>query len=617
MQSVNRLQIPVLLAFFFGTVPLSAQQNNFLEANRLMQEQKYEEACVLWEELHAAENENALYLERLVDCLVRIDEPERALRLTETELERRPDAVSFRIRRGELLHRTGERERALELWRDIVLEDPPDLSVYFQTGNAMMSRREHEAAADLFLSARDRFGDPTLFSNEILFSFLQSGNPSMAVEELIRTLLEQPGRSGIIRQRLLQLRDPDLFMRTAERIAEKRHRFDTGDRLHRQLLDLQLWLLMETGNYDDALEAAMEYESATEVVTRSLFDTAHQLKAAGEFELAQKAYLYYADSSDQGIRFLALDRTAELFLFRADRYGENRIAGREQYELLSRQAYDLSVRLLDHAPDSGRRERVLIRLAELAFEPLREIEEAKQWLSRLESTVNEELSARRHGLEGKIHLAERQWREARHSFSRAVRHAADEVEQARYRYYLGVTDFLSGEPEYALLQLQTIERSHDSPYANDALRVRIWSNEAERADGEGKAFDRFRATLSEIWSGRFGNAILKLQELPEAGPGGERLCEIALVELGLSIPAARFDTLYSLLDSVNSRNRHSPQREQLLWMQASLAEWLAMRTDRELPPAEKLYEQLIVEFPQGFYAPRIREILRNLERTPS
>ena len=66
---------------------------------------------------------------------------------------------------------------------------------------------------------------------------------------------------------------------------------------------------------------------------------------------------------------------------------------------------------------------------------------------------------------------------------------------------------------------------------------------------------------------------------------------------------------YVALENNLSTGFSSPIREKLLWQKALLAEKMNTASSTEIQPAIEIYEDLILTYPNGFYAPYARERL--------
>jgi len=132
-----------LTLFFAGLVSvglLQAQNTDFQQANRMIQQQNYEEALPVLEQLHKENPEANIFFDRLIDVLVHLKEYETAAEKIDDRISQGYRANQLMIRKGEILHTKGDRETAVEIWNEVILQNERNMQFYYQIGNTMMNR---------------------------------------------------------------------------------------------------------------------------------------------------------------------------------------------------------------------------------------------------------------------------------------------------------------------------------------------------------------------------------------------------------------------------------------------------------------------------------------------
>lgn len=69
---------------------------------------------------------------------------------------------------------------------------------------------------------------------------------------------------------------------------------------------------------------------------------------------------------------------------------------------------------------------------------------------------------------------------------------------------------------------------------------------------------------------------------------------------------------FETLDKYLSGGNDSPIKEKLLWEKATLAEQIRASSEIAIQNAYEIYEELILTYPNGFYAPYARDRLSKL-----
>lgn len=637
-----------LILFLTGIVSvdlLQAQNTDFQLANRMIQQQNYEDALPILEQLYEENPEANIFFDRLIDVLVHLKEYDTAAEKIDDRINQGHRANQLLIRKGEILHTKGDRETALKIWEEVIGQNERNMQFYYQIGNTMMNRREYTRAADLYLKAREVFDDRTMFINEVASAQMQSGNFAEAMNEFFRLVQNNPNQMNYVQQQLLRMQDNELYEIAALEIEDYILEMNTDHTAYNQMHQLYTWLLTETKQFRRAFIAARQYESRTDVLNYSLYSLASQLLSNNEFELAAESYNYYTESSNLSVRHQARDREARVYQLWADYLNDYNLDELQRREELYEKSYQLSAELVDQAPSYEQRDRLIVRLAELSLDVLFDMEKAVYWVEKLEQELRDNTSPNLYYLQGRLHLFNNSYSNARQAFTRANRNSEDSGLSEKARYFLSLTDFFSGDFEFALIQLRSLERRNVSYYANNALKLRMWIQEGKRADTTGADLRNFASVLEKLYSGDTNSAIEFMLENLDFNYNP--LTDNALVEISNYSNIRHIPIVYTMIKKYNSGNRNSPLRERLLWEEAAMARNIinaggadqlmelsnpenesilnGFRDEFEIHnqwPAtmdyvEELFERLILEFPQGFYAPHAREELRQLTRLSS
>ena len=648
---MNRFSLILFSLFALLSVnTIQAQNNDFQLANRMMQQQNYEEALPILQRLYEENPEANIFFNRLIDCLINLKEYEAAAELIDDRIDDGFQSNQLLVRKGDILHAMGNREDAIEIWDSVIIENERNMQLYYQIGNILMTRREFSRAAELYLSARDAFGDPTLFINEVANAQMQSGNFAKAMHEYFQLIRNNPNQMNFVQQRLLRMRDQNLYETAALEIEDHIVDMDIHHPAYNQMHQLYIWLLIETEQFQRALIAARQFESRTEVLNYSLYSLADQLVSNNEFELAAQAYQYYTNTSNQTVRNRSKDREAIVYHLWADYLTDYNLEDLQKRQDLFRKSYEIGSELLEQAPSYERKESVIVRLAELSLDVFYDTTKARHWINHLEVVTGSQNLSHHNYLKGRLALYNRQYTEARQALTRANRNAEESELAEKSRYFLSLTDFFSGDFEYATLQLRSLERRNVSYYANDALKLRMWIQEGSRSDTTGTTLTQYAEIINTLYHGEINRALDKFVSF--MNQSGSGLVHNGLVEISSQSDLRHVPVLYRIVKSVNESGSHqSPLRERLLWEQATMAKlifdaggidefvqyYIENETDSQaangssvtsdyleqttwpatISDVEEYFEQLIIEFPRGFYASHAREILQTLTRPSS
>ncbi len=639
----------VLLAGIFWVQgllePVSAQSqsDDYRYANELMRQGEYERAFEIFYEMLEEEPESHPIYENVIEALIHMRDFEKAIEITHERLSRQPDDVNTQIQLGELYHYDGQREEAREVWKDIVRAHSDDVRTYRQVARAMRDRRDYEGAIEIYEMAREERNNPTLFVNELAEAYLADSRYEEAMTEFLELVQQNRHYVHTIKRQLMRYEERDLYdvaiLETEDAVDEHRTDYDTAN-IYRELLT---WLYTERELYDRALATAKSIEEYPgEQAEYAVFDLARNLRGEHQFELAEEAYQHYIEQDEHDMRSRSMEELAQTYQHWARHLVSTNQAYPNRLQPLYEQASETLEKLIDEYPNYDRMGQILVLQSELALDYLHDADKARTYAEKLaDMGGSEEIEAYSYYLEGRIKIFEGEFARARVALTRSnnMFNIGEMAEQTTY--FLSLCDFFNGDFEYARMQLRQLERRHTSFYANDALQLRLWIQEGVQQDEPLPALELFANAQHSLHTGDFETAGSHLQELLKdhlQSPLNTEALLASISMLARTSPAAS----YAMIDYVPVDYLNPSTKEQVMWEKARLAHHIYQddyNAEEELQLAEEtlqslfseiagdldiampdgiseiidLYEDLLMEYPHGFYASQAREKIRELE----
>ncbi|MBO6794353.1 MAG: tetratricopeptide repeat protein [Balneolaceae bacterium] len=611
--------------------------NSFQIATSLMQQQRYEEAIPILQSLYNQQPQVYLFMERLVESHIQLKQYDRAMSIVNKGLNENRNIGLTNILSGRLYHLKGDTTRAYTIWQQNLNSYPDMLQLYINTANAMAERREFDKAIEVYKKARVVFDNEDLFRTDIPNVYMQAGRYQEAVGEWLEFIADQPNQSGLFKRLLIRYNDPLLFDDSIAELEFKLQDMAVTHPAYYELFRLQIWLLFENQLYRRAFATALKYEEITSDYNYALDLVGGQLADNNQYQLAANAFDYYRKNSVGNIKWMAYEKLADVYA----RWGKYLQDYNLDEDFKSIRLFDQSIAYLDTlintAPNYRDLDRVYLRKAELSLDHVYDVKEAKNAIVQLKAFPNMQESAQADYLDGRIYLHDNAFTQARVSFTRANRKAGTGELAEKTRYFLALTDFFAGDFEFATIQLKTLGRKNTSYYANDALQLRLWLQEGSNIDSTNTELSLFASGIKELQSNpydyNFNNMLDFLDQFPETIFKDDILLAIADYSDGTNPDFVKH--LNEFLDS----GADTPLREDLLWIRARKSEsfggypissdsvsvqsaalcFFSTTCTREVPviTSTELYEQIILEYPDGFYAPYARQRLQSLPKTPS
>ena len=618
-----------LLMLFSSAV---AQTADFQTANRLMQQQNFEEALPILENLYQQNPGSLLFFDQYTSCLINLTRYEDAERVAREQIQSNRFRAQAVVKLAEILHIKGDREQALEIWKREAEENSHNIQYYYSIGSSMANRQEFDSAIELFRTGREVFNNRGLFINELADTYMQAGRFEESVNEYYQLVLESPDQMSLVQQRFFNMRDHSLYEIAAFELEDLLLELHYTDAAYSSLYQLLTWLLLETEEFRRAFLFARQYENQTPFTIYSLFSLGSQFLSAREFELAVESFEYYLEDSIESMQLRAKEELGNSYLQWAQYLQQNNLENEFKIRELYQNAYDLNSAIINQDSNYSRADRVLTSLVDLSADYFRDLEKAELWLSIM-SQISDRLNTAYYNYAlGRVALFNREFSSSRQYLTRADRTSDSSNLSERARYFLGLSDFFAGDYEFAEIQLRSLERRSTSFYANDAITLNMWIRNGTRADTSKSLLNTISSGMFYLHTGNFDDALDAFE--PILANSRNPFAADLTVELISVLPAEYNRILIQLAERTLRAQPHSSQKERLMWDKTLLVEtsmtqgpntgspYTFQFLENSLPqPYTRsdlidLFEDIIMEFPNGFYAPFVRNKLQTLEQYP-
>lgn len=645
----------LLFTLFIWDTAFAQQRVSFQRANQFFSQGEYELAADMYRELLQQNPENIPVIDRLATTLVQLRQYEEAITLLADFTRQNPGFPNLSVRVGEIYHINGQRDEALAWWRQIVDQNERNVQVYRLVAESMVNRREHEQAARLYIEARRMLNNDQMFGFDIAQNFTAAGMYEETMREYSHLLRVNPGFIHAIQRQIARYED-EFFLDTGVMEFEEASRaLRPGSEewaAHRRML---IWLYNERGLFRRSFTTAQGLEDRLEGSAFPVYELGRRLMNINEFELAEQAFQRYTGSPSHELFVSARQQLSQLYVRRARYLLNYNLDFEDEAASLYQKAYTLLSEIPQEAPQFRGIAEVYAALVELSLDHLRDLDRAVTWNRRFEGVARSERDRiTADYLSGRISLFEQDFMRARLALSRANRAAGTGEMAEKTRYFLSLAEFFSGEYEFARLQMRSLQRQTTSLYANDALRLRSLLQEGIVQDSVSAELRTYTRALFEYNSGHTARSLEELKPFMTFRPGTPLQTEALLLATHQLTHIAP-DIAFSLIHRFVESTQPSAQRERMFWERARLADSIAQASTQSreitaelLPVLESYlslssslpgsrtgvlsndtytinsaldlsraifyYEELIIEFPSGFYAQTARERIRVLQR---
>lgn len=593
------------------TVGAGSGTQGYALAATLLANGQVDEATALLEDLHAdAPTDRAVWL-KLKEAYETGRRFDDLVRLIDQRIERDGRMVLLVAQRGTALHRADRGDEARRAWAEAVDLAPDDAQTYRVVANEIGALRLFEEAAAVLDRGRQRLGD-AISPLEMAHLYGLALDYERAVDLYLDALADNPDLRSSVQARLTRLVEgqgaPEAFATAFQRAIAL-------DPLNRPVRELQAWLALERGDYDEALDAIRALDRLEQEQGQTLLLFARQAAAAGAPEAAARALDEILDRHADGpaAPTARLDR-ARLWDARAREAHERVDLGPTPAADSARAAYGT---FLDQNPASEARAATSLALADLLRDVYRDYEASEDRLRDAANGRDVGVASRARLMLGEVALRRGDLDAARQRFQdvdETVR-IGPLAEQARYE--LALIDFYEGFMYSALARAEALDENTAADAANDAIALRVTLNDAldpntlpgpdvdlttDPLHVYGRAALRYRRGLTR-------EALATLDSLDADLPFSHALNDESLYLRGnILLDAAQPEEGIATLDRLIEQFPASFFVDRALRLQAQTFE---AELDDPAAAAER-YDRLLEGFPGSPLAPQARQELRRL-----
>lgn len=642
------LVLTLVLAIFTPIFVLSQKSDDYTAGVQLIRQSQFEEAYKIFSRLYTQNPNNFPIYDQLINTLINLKQYDEAILITSKKLNQNYADIVLATKLAELYHLNGNIKLAYQTW-DLALEaNINSIQAFRYIGENMIYRREHEKAIEIYLLARRTFNNLTLFFSEITNGYVAMGRRDDAVKTIIEALGSSLGNGAFILRQIIGFDDPKI---TELAILEINDRLNTrliAGPEHAPLNEVLIGLLMEGNYYRRALSTAKRYESQAENGVWPVYTLANRLKSQQEFELANEALTYYIIQSEHPLLARSLEDRARLFItWRKYLKDHNLDFGSNIEDLNTKALQDLDTLITKHK-NYQRFIEVLSLKTELILDTKVELDHANTLVQVIKSnSFNQDHEIITEYLEGRIQMIQGSHSMARINFTRANRLARTGEMAEKTRYYLALNDFYAGDFEFSSIQMRALERLNTSFYANDALKLRVWMREGVQQDIPTEELRQFSKAKYLFDTHKKSKALSLLFSLI-TGPDGTPLKGESVLMISDYLKSGNTELILDLL-TITLKSYQGPLAERLNWEKVRLADgiysneislnladneftrelanWISSQTtadnlelyenstmaiSMDLNKLTTMYEDMLNNFPNGFYATSVRSRLAKL-----
>jgi len=261
-------------------------QKLYRVAQSYMNTSRYELAIPILEGLCRDNPSNRGYYQTLLRAYLTVSRIEAADSLNRSMKKHFPGDRAFDIDYGNILYRKGEHQKALDLWQQIIRQDPTQLNLYTQIADAMVQNRLLDEAVNIYLQGTNNIPRSEFLYQNIAGLYQSRLMYVEAAKYYLKYLDANPNQQQFIFNRILSFQlEPEQqgsFSKTIESLAKESKNKD-------DILLLTAQLYQRYGKYEDAYKI---YENLDKEQKQGIFllQFARSAERDSSYHIALKAY---------------------------------------------------------------------------------------------------------------------------------------------------------------------------------------------------------------------------------------------------------------------------------------------------------------------------------------
>ncbi len=610
--SVKRIELAFLsgcmaafVLFFFVPQIASAQQNTEQMASYYYQNQEYDKAIELYEELYGRTS-NKFYYEMLLQSYVSLERYIEAENLVQKRLKQRPKELECYVVLGVLQKRQGQKRRYLRTFDEALEQLGFDGRQVVDLATAFDKAGYSGWAIKVYLFAREKSKNALQYVMELAALYEKSGQYEAMMQEYFNLLDKMPNSMSNIQlslQRALsETSNPQLAQGLRQALSSRvREHPDNGN-----YIEMMIWFSLQQQDFRFALTQAKAVDVRfADDKGEQVFRVAQIAQNNGDFATATEGYRYLIKKGKE--HHLYFDSRVKELGVRFDRLDKQYALGKGELSALL-QEYDKALvelgknvktillmrnyahLLAYYADDMQAASDLLYDIIEMPKVPKRMLNETKLELGDL------------------LLFAGEQW-DASLLYSQVEKANKEDVLGSTAKFRNAKLSYYLHEFRWAKMQLDVLRASTSKLIANDAMQLSLLISDNMEADSTFGMLERYAEADLLLYRNQLEAAWQAYDTITMLSFSHSLFDEILLQKARIRMKQGRYEEADSLLVRLVTLYGEDILADDAVMMLAELNDKQLHNLDR----ARSFYEKLILEYPTSLYINSARKRYQELK----
>jgi len=602
---IKKILIAIIFVMPFKIYSQDLQlQLKLRTAQNLQQAGEYEKALLIYEQLYESYQDDYSVTNGLIQTYSQLREYDKAIVIARNLLKKNPNDISLIIMLGRLYFDYGKENIADSIWYSVLDANSNNIYLYRSIADGLMERRRFEKCIQLYLRARQKTKNEILFADEIGILYSALHDYEDAVKEYIRLVKVNPQQVNLAQSRLSKF----IYEQGAKEIilkviSEALRNSQSNVQLHK----LHAWSLMETGQFDEAMDVYKTIDRISDAKGKELLLFADRLIQEKQPRVASKAYKWIVDDI----------KNSELLP--QAKYGYARcmeLMDAEKEEKYGKADYSNSIllygSLIDEYAESDIAMQALYRIGTIKLEKYFDLDAAFNAFDNIRKKLEEKRLRNLPGIYfetvlkiGDIYTIRNNLMEAKKEYKQLANLDNEKYKQLAM-FKLAELEYYQTNFDSALAHLNNITANLNIDIANDALQLKYFIQENRSSTPQ--ALKEFATSDLLFRQNKLSESLFGFRNIIRSYPNAllidDALMKIAEIYIRLGKTGEAISTLKLLIDSV----KYSVIYDKAQFRIAEIYHFV-LRDEKQ---AILEYEKLLEKYPNSLFAEESRKRIRLL-----
>ncbi|MCO5251627.1 MAG: tetratricopeptide repeat protein [Candidatus Kapabacteria bacterium] len=277
--------ISLFLIFYVSAQSQNTLMQKFQLGQSFEQGGNLESALSIYEELYKEKPEDNAYFYALARVMKQMSKYSELLKYAEEKASKKPNPEILTIA-AEMNWRTGNAKRADEIWKNILSMSGITAVTYDFVANSQIELKLFQKAIETYLEARKKFGDKTLFTDNLIKLYISTGNHIDGTEEIL-DLLDNNFNIALAQGRLFAFMSNEEGFEHIDKVLKRRADSEKSNIVYQEVYS---WFLREAKRHNQALEMTIRIDELKNSRGLDILNFANSTSRDGEHDIALKAY---------------------------------------------------------------------------------------------------------------------------------------------------------------------------------------------------------------------------------------------------------------------------------------------------------------------------------------